>query len=322
MVGAGLEASDRPGGRVRTDVVDGLLLDRGFQLLNPSYPQARHQLDLDALRLQAFQPGVAVLLDGTRKVLADPLRWPAGALDTLRAPVGTLGQKAAFAAWATRLGVLADPELETTSRRVGELFLRSFVRGTPGLPVDGMQAIGDQLAARLPAGTLRVAAELQAVSGVTVRGAGGVLAARAVLVACDPTSAGRLLDRPAPPMRALTTFYYRAQQPPTGSRVLHLDGDRSGPVVNTAVVSNVAPSYASGGRSLIASTVLGVAGPEDEPLVRDHVGRIYGVEPSTWEHVATYPIREALPAMGPGQPLRQPVDLGDGLFVAGDHRDP
>ena len=47
-----LEASDEPGGRVRTDRVDGFLLDRGFQVLLTAYPEARRVLDYKALRLQ------------------------------------------------------------------------------------------------------------------------------------------------------------------------------------------------------------------------------------------------------------------------------
>jgi phytoene dehydrogenase-like protein len=36
-----LEASDRVGGRVRTDEVDGYLLDRGFQVFLTAYPEAQ-----------------------------------------------------------------------------------------------------------------------------------------------------------------------------------------------------------------------------------------------------------------------------------------
>src|SRR3712207_8367486 len=44
-----LEASDGVGGRVRTDRVDGFLLDRGFQILFTAYPAAHRQLDMDRL---------------------------------------------------------------------------------------------------------------------------------------------------------------------------------------------------------------------------------------------------------------------------------
>jgi len=102
-----LEASDRPGGRVRTDVVDGFRLDRGFQQLNSAYPQVRRLaergvLDLPRLALRSFEPGVRVALADSRVVLADPLRRPAELLATLRAPVGSIAVKTRLAAWAAR----------------------------------------------------------------------------------------------------------------------------------------------------------------------------------------------------------------------------
>lgn len=60
-----LEASDGVGGRVRTDVVDGFLLDRGFQIFLTSYPTAKELLDYDALDLKPFYAGEPVLSSGT-----------------------------------------------------------------------------------------------------------------------------------------------------------------------------------------------------------------------------------------------------------------
>uniref|UniRef100_UPI003D7C6EE3 FAD-dependent oxidoreductase n=1 Tax=Kineococcus sp. SYSU DK018 TaxID=3383139 RepID=UPI003D7C6EE3 len=56
-----VEASDGVGGRVRSDVVDGFRVDRGFQLVNPAYPELHKVLDVAALRLQPFDAGVAVV---------------------------------------------------------------------------------------------------------------------------------------------------------------------------------------------------------------------------------------------------------------------
>jgi hypothetical protein len=87
-------------------------------------------------------------------------------------------------------------------------------------------------------------------------------------------------------------------------------------------VSNVAPSYTGGTGALIASTVLGVRDDAvTEQAVRAQLRLIYGHDPRRWQLVATYPIAGALPAMLPPLRLRQRVALGDGLFVAGDHRD-
>ena len=66
-----LEASDAVGGRIRTDHVDGFLLDRGFQVLPTAYPEAQRLLDYAALDLQAFYPGALVRLQGRFERIAD-----------------------------------------------------------------------------------------------------------------------------------------------------------------------------------------------------------------------------------------------------------
>ncbi|HRE83465.1 MAG TPA: FAD-dependent oxidoreductase, partial [Opitutaceae bacterium] len=88
-----LEAADVPGGRVRTDEVEGFRLDRGFQVLLTAYPAAQRWLDFDALRLGKFAAGARVATpDGTAHV-SDPWREPIRLWETLRAPVGTVGDK-------------------------------------------------------------------------------------------------------------------------------------------------------------------------------------------------------------------------------------
>ena len=69
-----VEQSDTVGGRVRTDVVDGFLLDRGFQVLNTGYPELRRQVDLEGLHLRPFTKGALLHLDGTRHRVEDPRR--------------------------------------------------------------------------------------------------------------------------------------------------------------------------------------------------------------------------------------------------------
>lgn len=354
-----LEREDAVGGRVRTDRRDGLLLDRGFQLLNPSYPAVQELLDVTALDLRAFAAGVVVARGEGRTVVADPRRAPRYAAATLAGP-GGVREKLALLRWAVEVGY-GDPrwikrapdepyadtlrrrhldgalthsvlepflagvlgeDQQQSSRRFVELVLRSFVRGTPSLPATGMQALPEQLAARLPDSVVHLQHPVESLAGTSAVTSSGRVAARAVLVATDGAAAHRLLDLPTPPQRALTTFYHLADTAPTPRAVLHVDGDRRGPVVNSAVVSNVAPSYASGGRALVASTVLGDhADADTERSVRQQLRWLYGCDPTGWDHVATYAVPHALPAMVAPLTIRQPVAVGDGVFVAGDHRD-
>jgi glycine/D-amino acid oxidase-like deaminating enzyme len=149
----------------------------------------------------------------------------------------------------------------------------------------------------------------------------GRITADAVVVAAGPRAAAELLGAPVPVTRSLTTFYHLAPRSPAERTLLHLDADRRGPVLNTAVLTDAAPSYAPG-RTLISSTVLGVDdSAASEQRVRIQLGAIYGTDTAGWERVAAYAIRDALPDTPPGTPLRKPVTVRPGLYVAGDHRD-
>jgi hypothetical protein len=149
----------------------------------------------------------------------------------------------------------------------------------------------------------------------------GTGAARAVLVATDPVTAGDLLPGlDVPEMHALTTYFHVAPNPPASAPMLHLDGT-GGPVANSIVLTEAAPGYAPDDRSLIASTVLGDADHVPEAAVRGELARLYAVPTHHWAHLHTAEIRRALPAFRPGRPVRSPIELGDGIFVAGDHRD-
>ena len=358
-----LERGDRPGGRVATDRVDGFTLDRGFQVLNTSYPQVVRRLDLDALEPRPFSTGALVRYGRGLHRVADPRRSPGYLSATLFSELLPWRSKVALAAYlaeltvtpASRLrqraettaaealrrrgldgppterflrpflsGVLGEDELETSSRYV-DLVLRSFLRGRTVVPARGMCAIPDQLAARLPAGTVRYGTTAELVGRGQVHHAGGTTRTRAVVVATDPTAAGRLLPSvPVPPMRALTTCYHAAPVPPLGEPTLVLDAEER-TVANSVVLTAAAPSYSPDERALVATSVLGPepgGSPIREEVVRRRLAFLYGVPTDDWEHLRTVVVTHALPtATPPLGDLRRPVDLGDGVFVAGDHRD-
>jgi phytoene dehydrogenase-like protein len=354
-----VEAAGAVGGRVRTDVVDGFRLDRGFQLLNPAYPEAQRLLDLDALDLRGFDAGLAVRRDGRNHVVGDPRRMPSTLLVDLTAPIGSIRAKAALGAWVAGLGlasadsirarpdrslreelrargldgamtdrvlrpflsgVLGDAEL-ASSQRMASMLLRSFARGTPAVPAMGMQAMPEQLAARLAAGTVHLGVRAGPVSGAGVNTDAGRVGASAVVVATDPVAACELGAVPATPMRSLTTWWFAAPEPPAARALLHVDGEGRGPLANTVVMTNAAPTYGPGdGRALVAATAVG-SRRDLADTARVHAGRLYGADPSRWELLRTDVVDRALPAHPPGQPLARRVALGDGLFVAGDHRD-
>lgn len=227
-----LEASDGVGGRVRTDRLDGFLLDRGFQILLTAYPQVQARLDLRALGLREFEPGALVRTATGLHPIADPLRRPlelpatllapfAGAADKARAvrlvldvrahsvpsllrrPDMTTAERLAHAGFSRGFidafwrplfaGIQLDPDLEVSARRF-ETILKMIAQGATGLPREGIGAVPAQLAARLPEGTVRLGARVASVApGAAVLADGERLQARAVVVATDGPAAHALL---------------------------------------------------------------------------------------------------------------------------------
>lgn len=305
-----IEASDAVGGRVRTDEVDGFLLDRGFQVLLTAYPEARTVLNFDKLRLHRFLAGAMIHSSGQVHKVVDPFREPLMALESLLAPVGTMRDKIRLLTLRQRLrrasvdsifekkeqstfealqsrgfsptiilnffrpflaGVFLEKELKTSSRMF-EFIYKMFSLGYAAIPADGMGAIPSQLADALPKDALRVNTRVESIERNVVKVKGGEqLSARAIVVAADGPEAAKLLPEiPVPGSRGVTCLYFAASNDPVGSPILVLNGDGSGLINNLSVPSAVAPSYAPPGSSLVSVTVLGTD-EEDEARLESAV---------------------------------------------------
>ena len=90
-----LEASDGVGGRVKTDVHEGYLLDRGFQILLTAYPEAQRLLNYETLDLKAFKSGAIVrsVENNNFSIVANPFKEPSKIWSSLTSDVGTFADK-------------------------------------------------------------------------------------------------------------------------------------------------------------------------------------------------------------------------------------
>ena len=356
-----LEASDGVGGRVRTDVVDGFRLDRGFQVLLTAYPELRRHVDLRALDLRTFEPGAMVWRGRRGRIVSDPFRRPHLAPSTAIAPIGGIADKLRIAVLRSRVlradppaallgghdistatalrgfgfsrdaierffrplfgGIQLDPSL-ATSRRMFDIIFRSLAEGDSALPARGMQALPEQLAAGLRPGSLHLGAKVESVAGgrVAIAG-GGTVAARAVVVATEGPAAAALLGLPDPGSRTVSCAYFEADEPPTGGRYVVLDGTGRGPVLNAAVLTNVAPTYAPAGRHLVVAAMPGTVDAGADALARRQLREWWGSRVDGWRLIRTYAIAHGGPVQAPPFHPKQAVSLGDGRFVCGDHRD-
>lgn len=365
-----IEASDEVGGRIRTDVVDGVTMDRGFQLFNPSYTEGKELLDHKALDLRQFTAGIIASIDGKHYPLADPRRDPAKAVDSVLSPVGSLRKKLAFAKYAV-LNALGTPDQDaidtststflrrkfgneltdnvlrpflagvfleddlSTSKRFFDIALRSFVQGTPGVPARGMQEIPRQLLAQIPGVKVATNTPVTGISAGRVETTKGTISCRSIVLAVDARTAHSLVPKiTLPEMNSVTTWYHLTDIPGKSltngqstllvdaKRYIHSMPDPDRPLVNSVVLTNVAPEYASDGRTLISSSALGLHGSAaDEHRVRLHLQNLYGVSTAGWTLAGCYPIKDALPAMLPPFNPVSDVRMGDGLYLAGDYRE-
>ena len=334
-----LEASDRSGGRIATDAIDGYLCDRGFQLINSKYPSL---VELNVIHEIDFIPAprvVEVTLDGSRHAIGDPRTAPLSVLDRA---TGTIPEKLALlrvilskpkkdqsigevlAVLGTTYERVLRPfltgvflaEPDSVDARYGVSILRSFVNGAPGLPRYGVGQLPAALAKRVK--NLQLNTRVERISHTTVETPQGSYSAKKIIVATDPTTAAQLLDLPdATPMVGCITWYHNTHTNPSGSGRLVVDGLRRGPVLNSIVVSDISKAYAPAGQNLISSTT-SLGSTESE--VRRHLALMWGVDTRDWELIAKYEIASALPLQSIGNALSKPVTINENLYVVGDHR--
>lgn len=209
-----LEAGDRVGGRLRTDIVEGFRLDHGFQVLLSDYPEVKRYLDLDALGVSAYRPGGHVHTRQQHFRFADPLREPAQIIRSAISPVGTLSDKLKLAQLGIKLRSYSNEDCfkaryttQTTidylwslgfSEQIVERFFRPFFGGifletelqTPAamfrfifkmfghgkalLPAEGIEAVAKQLAGKLKNTEIRLKTSVRRVDGDQVVLDGGI----------------------------------------------------------------------------------------------------------------------------------------------------
>lgn len=183
-----IEASSSAGGRVKSDIIDGFVLDHGFQVLLDAYPKARKYLDYNALELQDLVPGATIFKNGKSQTIGDPLRHLNLLLPTISANVGSIKDKLAILKLNLALknksvdtifnqtsetttfnylkekgfsdniiknffkpffsGIFLETELNTPSVMF-EFIYKMFGEGLAAIPKDGIQAIPNQLKAQL-----------------------------------------------------------------------------------------------------------------------------------------------------------------------------
>lgn len=351
------EASDGPGGRVRTDTVDGYRLDRGFQIMLTAYPECQELLDYDRLDLQTFLPGASVRIGDAFHRIGDPLREPKQLGATLTAPIGSPIDKLRILAYRLKVsrgdldsiwegvgttaahrfeklgfsdrmverflqplfaGITLDADLQGSSQVVDFVF-RMLSAGDAAVPAQGMGAISDQLAASLPDSSIHFGAKVERATRSTIAISGGNdIDVDAVILATDATESARLANTEDPGWNGVTTLWLASPIAPIDQPVLALNGTGTGPINSMAPMSHVSSDYAPKGSHLFAVSAPTVDAGAPAAM-RKQLVDWFGPVANTYEEIRVDRIEKAQPKQLPGHDARAAVEA-DGLFLAGDHR--
>lgn len=271
-----LEASDRAGGRVKTDSVDGFILDRGFQVLLTAYPEAKKLLNYKDLQLCKMLPGATVLYDGGTFEIADPFRRPKALFSTLFAPVGTILDKINTLWLKNKLqkmsidtiftqpeqttlqqlsdygfsqkmiqrfykpflsGIYLENQL-TTSNRMFDFVMKMFSDGDVAIPALGMEEIPKQLVSQLPESSIQYYKKVtKIVENTLILEDGTTFEANQIVIA---TNANELTKQFLPNQKTtaqqVTNVYFEALVAPTKKAIVVLNASSAKKWVNNLTV--------------------------------------------------------------------------------------
>lgn len=258
-----IEASDRAGGRIKTDLMDGFRLDRGFQVLLTEYPETKALLDYKKLNLKRFLPGATVLYDGGQFEIADPLRRPTATFATAFAPVGSLKDKINTFFLKNKLvkisilNIFKQPEIETiaqlknygfspkminrfykpffsgiflendlkTSSNMFDFVMKMFSEGDAAIPELGMEEIPKQLVAMLPENSIKYNTKVTTIeNNKIIFENGSTLEADKIIIATEAIGLARAyISKEKQNFHQVTNVYFEAKIAPTKKAVVVLN---------------------------------------------------------------------------------------------------
>ena len=329
-----LEATDRAGGRVKTDFIDGFQLDHGFQVLLSSYPAAQKYLDFKALELQELRSGAVIFKNGKQQVIGDPLRDISVLFSTLFSGVGNLLDKIKILQLSLRLqkksidaifssqeistkeylqefgfssqmiaqffspfftGIFLENKL-TTSSRMFEFVFKMFGEGLAVIPKGGMEEISKQLVAKLSNTTFQFNTKVRSVSDKEIiLNTGEKLASTATIIATD---ASKLINN-APPKnlswKSCQTLYFTANKRVIEKPMIGLVSKEDSLINNIFYHTSVA-THSNNTEELLSVTVVKEHQLSEEQLIAAVIKQLKEeCQIDTITFLAIYSIKRALP---------------------------
>ena len=324
------EASDDLGGRVRSDYIDGYILDRGFQLINSGYSELKRLQGIKEIDLCGIDRTIDVVTPFGVSSIGDPRLHP---LMGLRSPLGSMKEKVAVLTFlgdkaksnlSLRDALLASgtgdfyenllkpflrgvflDELENVDSSYGREIIKSFVLGDSGLPRAGVGALTEALGARVE--NVQLNARIDSLDQ---------FAGKKIILATDArTATGLLRNETTHQSVDSVTWYHSIPSGKITTKRLRVTSATS-PLVNSIALSNVVSEYAPEGKTLISSTSLQSL---NDAEALNQISKFWGVPVVDFELVKRYEITGSLPRFMPGKSGITASRVSDSVFLAGDY---
>ncbi len=291
-----VEASKSVGGRVKTDELNGYLLDRGFQVLLTAYPETKRFLDYNALNLCRFSPGALILNKNGSSKLGDPFREPGSLMGTLLSSAGTFMDKLRMLRLKLKLsrktieiifssteittlaylkregfsdtiinqffkpfmtGIFLEDQLSTSSRKF-EFVFKMFSEGDAAIPAKGMGMIPLQLAECLSADEIVFNQKVSKIIGRSVITTCGLTySADFILIATDQLSIPNPHVNFLIDYHSVTNIYFTSKVKPFEAPLIALNAMPGKLVNNMAVMNQISESYSNNKGALISLSLIG-----------------------------------------------------------------
>ena len=341
------ESSEKAGGKIKTDRIDGFQLDRGFQVLLPAYPETKKVLDYDKLQLQRFHKGSLIYKNNKKIPFYDPengfkallktvVNGPGSLIDKLillklKWTIGRLSVEKIFNSKKTitsleylrelgfseRIiedfwipfyqGVFLENTLETDSRMLQFTF-KMFAEDGAAVPKEGMDAIPRQLVDYIGVDKIRFNTKVLHYDNKSITTSDGKTESfDKVVLACNISKNGNY--------HTVTNNYFETEKLPIDTKHVILNANPNRVINNVVMISNVAPNYSRNGKHLISVSANGIHLEVDDFLT--DLKSIFGLEVANWKLLKSYIISEALPVIN-FEKKYKPLSP-EGVFCCGDH---
>ena len=325
-----IEQSDRVGGRVGSIKENEYIFDLGFQVYNTEYYETNSLLNLKELKLKVFKPGASIYNGRRFEILSDPFRDPStifetffSGMTTFKDKIKILTLKRALSSYCisedqsedmTTLkylksygfsnkiingffkpffsGIFLENQLETSSKFFKNVF-SNFNKGYAAVPVNGMQAIPDQMVKNLNPHNLLLGNKVIEAKNPEkiVLENNEIIEAKYMVLTGGSNS---LVNNHIVEFNSVRTFYFSSRVKVKHPKYINLFPYDS-LINNIAILSSVSENYSPNGNTLFSITIIesDLSKSELIDIIQDKLSTYYGDEKSNYIFMKEINIKQA-----------------------------